>query len=1276
MTSSHPLRYDNAATRSNRLWLWIAALFLFCFSQILIPIKLEAQTVASAHPRVWLTPSRLSLLKTFAARNTPRWQKVKAAADFALTSSNATIWGDDGAGVELGLAYQVTGNAAYAQRDIQLLTAEAVSSNDLSQGGAWWGYRYLPDYIAAYDWCYDQMTTAQRQQVAKWLMDRADAVWPETNPSRAGGWGLWPSNNYYWGYMFTAPAAFAAYGDDPTTSGTKSAPNRPLYHINLGLKHWNNDVVPWANSWGVGGMFAESTGYDATFYMGMFTDSYLTGGSTDLTNNGGTSFVRDSILWRIHSTTPTLNQYYPLGDRPGNAGGWLGDFDRWRMCIPMTDTQDTTAQSYAKTWLNSISPNLDTSRIMCGYDFLYYNEDAPSGSYTSLPLWYYASGPGILLRRSNWTTTASYFGIWAGSLEEAHQDFDVNGFQIFKGSWLAGAASLWSNTGEIEDTGSHNNLTFGNAGQTWQNPGNGDPSEAGWMLKQENTSEYSYFAGQAAPAYRVGGSNPVSDYVRKFVYLPGDEYVVLDRVKLGNPATTKEWHIQSENAPVISGRNFTITNGSYQLNGQSLLPASGVTLAKVSMSSITGGNSSGYRVDVKVADNTASDFLLHVMQLTSAGTVAVPAQLITATTGNMYGAFMPSNGYLVMCGTSELVKTTVTYSETSAIVTHHLVLDLTPSTNYQITTTSQTDGSVTTINQTTSNVGSLRFDVPAGGYTVSVLSNNVQLPATLNSLALSPASVAGGTSSQGTVTLSAAAPAGGITLTLSSDNNTVTIPANVTVAAGATTANYLIYTTAVTADTNVNLSATFSGITKTAVLTVQAPVVVSLSSLAVSPASVSGGTSSTGTVTLSAAAPTGGTTVTLSSSSTSAVVPANVIVASGAKTAAFTITTKAVTADTAATITAVSGGLTKTTILTVQAPVPATLSTLTVTPGTVPGGTSAIGTVTLTNAAPAGGTTVTLSSNNTAATVPASISVAAGAKTLAFSITTTKVTTNTSVTITAVGGGVTKTAALTVQNSSVTLNSLTFSPSTVTGGGSAVGTLTLSGPAPIGGSVITLLSSSGSVIVPISVTVASGASSVSFTAATGVVTTGVTATITAGLSGTSKAATLAVQPVLNSGGFVMGTAFGGPSVTIEGNKWLSYSSALSKGFSQSGGSLGQTWNVTYLPSPDSNTKTMLNNGLWKTGTANGVGFTLSQTLANGSYQVYLWEVEDGSNHSRNMNVILQGSTVATGIGDQLVGHWSKYGPYPATVTNGILTLKLVRGTKGDPQAMGIAIFKN
>jgi len=93
-------------------------------------------------------------------------------------------------------------------------------------------------------------------------------------------------------------------------------------------------------------------------------------------------------------------------------------------------------------------------------------------------------------------------------------------------------------------------------------------------------------------------------------------------------------------------------------------------------------------------------------------------------------------------------------------------------------------------------------------------------PATLSSLSTNPSTVVGGNPSTGTVTLSAAAPAGGASVSLTDNSAATTVPASVTVPAGATSANFTVTTVAVTASTSATISAMFGGATQSAVLTV------------------------------------------------------------------------------------------------------------------------------------------------------------------------------------------------------------------------------------------------------------------------------------------------------------------------------------------------------------------------------------------------------------------------------------------------------------------------
>ena len=94
-------------------------------------------------------------------------------------------------------------------------------------------------------------------------------------------------------------------------------------------------------------------------------------------------------------------------------------------------------------------------------------------------------------------------------------------------------------------------------------------------------------------------------------------------------------------------------------------------------------------------------------------------------------------------------------------------------------------------------------------------------------------------------------------------------------------------------------------------------------------------------------------------------------------------------------------------------PVTATLTSVSVNPTTVAGGGSVQGTVTF-SSAPSSAANVALSSNNAAATVPATVIVNAGATSVNFTVGTSAVGASTAVTITATFSGTTVSATLTV----------------------------------------------------------------------------------------------------------------------------------------------------------------------------------------------------------------------------------------------------------------------
>jgi uncharacterized protein (TIGR03437 family) len=187
-------------------------------------------------------------------------------------------------------------------------------------------------------------------------------------------------------------------------------------------------------------------------------------------------------------------------------------------------------------------------------------------------------------------------------------------------------------------------------------------------------------------------------------------------------------------------------------------------------------------------------------------------------------------------------------------------------------------------------------------------------------LALASTSVVGGSNVSGTVTIADSAPIVGATVNLQSNSVQIAqVPYGVSIPSGGTSAPFTITTAAVTAARTVTITATYEKLAQSATLTVNPPGSPTLTGVTVSPDHVTGGTNATGTVTLGAAAPVGGITVNLQSSSlTYAHVPSFVTVLQGATTAPFTISTTHVTSTQTVTITATAGGVTETAVLIVQ----------------------------------------------------------------------------------------------------------------------------------------------------------------------------------------------------------------------------------------------------------------------------------------------------------------------------------------------------------------------
>ena len=323
------------------------------------------------------------------------------------------------------------------------------------------------------------------------------------------------------------------------------------------------------------------------------------------------------------------------------------------------------------------------------------------------------------------------------------------------------------------------------------------------------------------------------------------------------------------------------------------------------------------------------------------------------------------------------------------------VLSLTSGTKYWRVRSHQGDSSTTTAAVTKWSAG--------GSFTVN------PAPAAPVSLTLTSNPLYSGNSTWVAVQLTAAAPAGGATIALTSSNPAaLPVPASISMPGNIAWTQFQMQAGQVTSPTQVTITATINSNTTTTQVTVLPP---SLKSVSVSPSMISGGAQAGAIVMLNGQAPAGGAVVNLLSDSAAAMPPALATIPAGSYSVFVLVPTNTVAANTLATITADWNGQTvqgQFTLTPQGQPASITLS-----PSSVTGSAGSLGVVTM--AAPSTvNQTFQVTSNSPVALAANSVTIPAGATSAGFNISTIAPTAQTSVTISVTGGGVTRSAILTL----------------------------------------------------------------------------------------------------------------------------------------------------------------------------------------------------------------------------------------------------------------------
>jgi hypothetical protein len=449
-------------------------------------------------------------------------------------------------------------------------------------------------------------------------------------------------SNYYWGNMRNEfEIGVITYGDNG--SGPGSAPDNLI--DNALVNRWTNQIVANAGANGSlsGGIPQEGMEYGAAQFQYMIIPFFSAKDmGRDLILE--TPFMKQLLYWALYSTTPSktlikdvtpnITEYFIStwsDDEITASGGgilwaraYIEDGMNTMAQLFATNSPSTNLGPYARQYLNtlgiSIPLNLDPyatgTRAYYVSNFLQAADPGGSaGSYSSLPLDYYATGYQAGIWKKAWDTSSSFvfyqFSKPADSVVgHAHSDF--GNFDIWRnGRYLsrktisynniiAGEPNINANANQSDVVSSlqnnviaFTNIALGqdsNPSYTMPSIRLGDPV----VTRLESNADYGYVASDLTNVYKWDAGHSsfdtgvVGSVVREMIYIRSLEtLVVFDRVVTANQThggsltaaqvVTSALH-HYEVAPVQDGgasdyNHWTSTNGTQVLRQTVLIPA-------------------------------------------------------------------------------------------------------------------------------------------------------------------------------------------------------------------------------------------------------------------------------------------------------------------------------------------------------------------------------------------------------------------------------------------------------------------------------------------------------------------------------------------------------------------------------------------------------------------------------------------------------------------------------------------------------------------------------
>jgi hypothetical protein len=326
----------------------------------------EPVTVSSDHPRLFLRPARLRLLKRERERASARWQQFDA-----LLAGNAPM---PEPGFALALYYQISGNAAAGRQAV----AWALGPGD-----------DLRQLALVFDWCQDLLSEAQRRALAARIQKGMAAAAADDSMAAVRSRVL---------------AAVALFDEVP------QAPQRELESVVR--TWWNGKMAPALQNGR--GVAARDDAYPLFELLHAMRDST----TLDL-REGCPRFFKNFPIEHLVSHYPAVyeapeNQYRigpPL--KPEQPDLRLAALSRAAELAMVAYDANAAESQLLQGWLMHDQFML-RGTFGAPYEFLWANPYQPGLSYYLVPLVYHNPDSGRLFVRSSWEDDARWFGYFGG----------------------------------------------------------------------------------------------------------------------------------------------------------------------------------------------------------------------------------------------------------------------------------------------------------------------------------------------------------------------------------------------------------------------------------------------------------------------------------------------------------------------------------------------------------------------------------------------------------------------------------------------------------------------------------------------------------------------------------------------------------------------------------------------------------------------------------------------------------------------------------------------